>query len=723
MRFMKPLLADCTRFILIVIASGTLCLAMIYGQDVPVEDRVPDKVAEKPIVANMIERLRILRVNESKLGDKHPARKKIRVQIEELEKQLEERVAMEAPPPVRSPFRETNQPSKNTPAPSIDQPVLQSLDRTKDPSKVEKAIVKRLSRGVWEANVVVPKFTSTGNSILKPAFLNLKTATLDFVGAFPAFGLMWGIENDEKSGRTRIWQWHDHPDSSTQVLYWESAGRLSGLQFADDFEKSGSVYLLLSTQSRKKEDDLRALEVIRIELERFPPFAVLADSKVVLATGQYSSRHPVSLLSHHDGTLGVHVGDRGGIRPVAERCSVVDRGNGCWLIESSPRSTDSKAEMRSQGSGNVDLGQPIAWDRKTTINITQQDNHWIAHILGDSAVANRQTTVGVPFFNPVFGSILRSSRKTEGADVGVLGDEATGMIWSLPLTGEALGEPILRCRVSSRLKSIGVDSNGYPIVVLQDGLFRFGELLERDRISESDIPNLLSDTNWFETLPSQVSSTGFLEYSTAEPNFTDGLVSRQWIGMPGESSVDVSRTTCWRFPNRTIALKTIFKAHEWTEEGDRFPIETRALIKRDGQWHGLRYAWNQEGKDAFLVTEDESGLTSGDWKVGIDERRCGDRNTSNCNVCHCQSTNDNLLGFNAQSLDIELKGFVNDSQLDALLDGKVLAKPAPRMEGTTGGTSKPSWGILVEPYAGGEETTNSTDSTNEDQKKDSQGHR
>jgi hypothetical protein len=273
------------------------------------------------------------------------------------------------------------------------------------------------------------------------------------------------------------------------------------------------------------------------------------------------------------------------------------------------------------------------------------------------------------------------------------------------------------------LKSIGVDSNGYPIVVLQDGLFRFGELLERDRISESDIPNLLSDTNWFETLPSQVSSTGFLEYSTAEPNFTDGLVSRQWIGMPGESSVDVSRTTCWRFPNRTIALKTIFKAHEWTEEGDRFPIETRALIKRDGQWHGLRYAWNQEGKDAFLVTEDESGLTSGDWKVGIDERRCGDRNTSNCNVCHCQSTNDNLLGFNAQSLDIELKGFVNDSQLDALLDGKVLAKPAPRMEGTTGGTSKPSWGILVEPYAGGEETTNSTDSTNEDQKKDSQGHR
>ncbi|MBM3966537.1 MAG: hypothetical protein FJ308_15955, partial [Planctomycetes bacterium] len=657
------MLAECIRVILIAVAVECLLQVSTYGQEVPIEDRVPANVAENPVIANMIDRLRILRVNESKLGEKHPSRKKIRVQIEELEKQLAERVAMEAPPPVRSPFRESSQPEKSPSAPKA------------DPSKVEKSIVKRLSRGVWGANVVVPKFSSTGSATLKLAFPNLKTVPLDLVGAFPALGLMWGIENDEGSGMTRIWQWHDHPDSSTQVLYWESAGRLAGLQFADDFEKSGSVYLLLSTQSGDGIDDIRALEVIRLTLDRLPPFGVLADSKVVLATGQYSSRNPVCLLSHQDGTLGMFVGNHGAVRSVDERCFVVKRGNGYWLIDPSPRSTDSKSEMPSRGAGDVDLSCPIAWDRKTTIYVKQQENHWVASILHGKEDVSQKTNDSVLFFNPVFGSIVRSGRNSERAGSAVLGDEATGMIWSLPLTEKAVGEPTLRCRVSSRLKSIGIDSNGYPVVVLQDGLFRFEELLEKDRISESDIPRSLSDTNWFETLPSQANSPGFLEYAIAEPNFTDGLISRRWIGMPGESSVDVSRPTNWRFPNRTIALKTIFKAHEWTEEGDQLPIETRALVKRDGQWYGLRYLWNPEGKDASLVTEEQSGSPAADWKVVIDERRCGDRNTSNCNVCHCQSTNDYLLGFNTKSLDIELKGFVNKSQLEALLDGKVLAQP------------------------------------------------
>ena len=722
MQFMKPVPSLCTGIFAIVIVSGALCHATSYGQDVPVEDRVPASVAEIPIVTNMIERMRILRVNESKLGDKHPARKKIRMQIEELEKQLAERIAIEAPPPVRSPFRESSQSHSNPFRPKSDEAKSQLQGPPKDPSSSSKEPTSRLSRGVWEPNVVIPKFSTTGNATLKPAFPNLEIEALDLVGAFPALGLMWGIENDTVNDRTRVWQWHDHPDASKKALYWESAGRLTGFHFAIDFETSGYVYLLLEKKSIDHQVDEGNFEIIRVMVDKLPPFSFQDGSELVVASGQHKETDDPCLLQRSDGGLMAHHGKQGWMRSMNEQFTVVDYGSEYSLIKSSEKATDRKNAFNEQNRSEVELGFPIAWDQKNIIFIKREDNH-LALQLGDTNESEFQSkSSNVQLVMPVRGSIVQNSKSSNGLEANV-GDDATGMIWAIPIKDRGFGEQILRCRLSSRLKSIGVDSIGHPLVVSQDGMFRIQELPEKDRVIEPEIPAVLSDAHWFESLPSQVSASGFLQYSILEPVFTDGLTSRRWVGMPGDSSVDITRPSAWRFPNRTIVLKTIFKEYEWTEEGNQLPIETRALIKRDGQWFGLRYTWDREGRDASLVTEEQSDLQLGVWKVGIDTRRCGDRNTNNCNVCHGRSTNDYLFSFNAQALDVALKGFVNDSQLDSLLDGKVLATHAPRTEGTTGSTSKPSWGILVEPYSGGEETTNSTDSTNEDQKTDRQGHR
>ena len=712
MQFMKPVPSLCTGIFAIVIVSGALCHATSYGQDVPVEDRVPASVAEIPIVTNMIERMRILRVNESKLGDKHPARKKIRMQIEELEKQLAERIAIEAPPPVRSPFRKSSQPESNPLMPKSDDAQSQLQGPPKDPSSSSKEPTSRLSRGVWESNVVVPKFSTTGNATIKSAFPYLEIEALDLVGAFPALGLMWGIENDTVNDRTRVWQWHDHPDASKKSLYWESVGRLAGMHFAIDFETSGYVYLLLEKKSIEHQFDGGNFEIIRVTVDKLPPFGVQDGSEVIVANGQHKETHDPCLLQRSDGVLMAYHGKQGWMRSMNERFTVADFGGGCSLIASSERSKDRENAIKKESRSEVEWGFPIAWDQKNMVFMKREDDHLDLQ-LWDIESETLSKTSDVQLVMPVRGAIVGNSKIPRESEV-VFGDDATGMIWAIPIKDRGFRQQILRCRISSRLKSIGVDSIGRPLIVLQEGVFGIQELPEKDRIIELEIPAVLSEAHWFESVPSQVSAPGFLQYSILEPSFIDGLTSRRWIGMPGDSSVDITRPATWRFPNRTIVLKTIFKAHEWTEDGNQLPVETRALIKRDGQWFGLRYAWDPEGRDASLVTDEQSDLQSGAWKVGIDTRRCGDGNTNNCNVCHGRSTNDYLLSFNGQSLDIELKGFVNDSQLDAFLDGKVLAKQAPRTEGTSGSASKPSWGILVEPYSGGEETTNSTDNTNED---------
>lgn len=704
---MKPLLANCQRIILVVIASGTLNLAMINGQDVPVEDRVPAKVAEKPVIANLIERLRILRVNVSKLGDKHPAKKKLLVQIEELEKQLAERVAIEAPAPVRSPFKASER--KEIGESKINSTELGGAT-TPSESSVEAVsslpALQRLNRGVWGENVVVPRIQNGFDLRLQKTYTPLKFDRLQSVGLFPALGLMWGIENDIQSNSGRIWQWQDWNDTTKQSLFLESDDHILDFVFASDFEKTGIAYVLQSESVPSDADgenksSRRILKLYRRLLDRYPPFAVQDAGGELIAEADTDRDEAARLFRYGQGVIGFFVGADAKLTHAIDGVRSVEWGKGCWLLgmdrnslSAGPSANDVKILDASHRSCLV------GYDKDRIVFGVDEGSGWGLYdvLIGRSDAAER--VLGMPVAVPTRGVVFQGPVRSIAQQGLVFGDAATGSIWLAPLFGETRGQAIELCRTSREVLSIAMDSVGEPIVITGEGVFRLGRVDIKERSLDDVIPRFLSDTQWFEDPKKLIPAVGFLEYRINEKDLLDGVTSRQMIGLPGNGYVDIGSPGHWRFPDRTIAIRTVVKTQEWNEEGNQIPLETRVLVKRDGEWLGLRYAWNDTGDDAELVASQKDTVPSSIKNLSRKDLRCGTAGTENCNSCHSGSVSDYLLGFNRQAIDLPLTGFTQEDQIAALYDAKVLGRYTPRLDALMNPGSERSVGILVEGVGG-----------------------
>ena len=209
----------------------------------------------------------------------------------------------------------------------------------------------------------------------------------------------------------------------------------------------------------------------------------------------------------------------------------------------------------------------------------------------------------------------------------------------------------------------------------------------------SDNSSTFSTINSFTTLMSPVSTVfmpllsqmrifqGTLENLTVSPYafeydlntrlFTDYSHKKRIIALPAGTSMSKNGDGLPTFPDNTLIAKTFYyNLNEMDLSLGKKIIETRILLKVNGNWEFGDYIWNESQNEAFLDNEgsvvpvewiDEDGATKNiNYKVP---------STEDCIACHSSSGNKTPIGPKLRTLNFEVNGV---NQLQRLKDMQFL---------------------------------------------------
>ncbi|HUP12671.1 MAG TPA: hypothetical protein VM187_10675 [Niastella sp.] len=116
---------------------------------------------------------------------------------------------------------------------------------------------------------------------------------------------------------------------------------------------------------------------------------------------------------------------------------------------------------------------------------------------------------------------------------------------------------------------------------------------------------LISDYNIFAGDPAALKpGNGFQLYELATGLFTGDAEKQRLIKVPAGKAVVAVNDGLPQFPDSTMLVKTFYYFNDKREpsKGKRL-IETRLLVKNNGQWLGGTYVWNEAQTDAVLVSK------------------------------------------------------------------------------------------------------------------------
>jgi glucose/arabinose dehydrogenase len=171
--------------------------------------------------------------------------------------------------------------------------------------------------------------------------------------------------------------------------------------------------------------------------------------------------------------------------------------------------------------------------------------------------------------------------------------------------------------------------------------------------------------------PAQISQTGiFADSALSEPIaravrfeptlplWSSGSHKDRWLLLPEGGEVDNSDRAAWDFPVGTLFWKTFSYPGASPER-----IETRVIRRTESGYDYNVYAWNDDGRDAVLLTLEQSqrrGTTLEDGTVS----RHTIPSRFDCRSCH-ESQDTSIIGFDELRLNGPREG-QTESQLDAL---------------------------------------------------------
>jgi uncharacterized repeat protein (TIGR03806 family) len=181
---------------------------------------------------------------------------------------------------------------------------------------------------------------------------------------------------------------------------------------------------------------------------------------------------------------------------------------------------------------------------------------------------------------------------------------------------------------------------------------------------------LISDYKIFSGDPAAlIPGNGFQLYELATSLFTDDAEKQRLIKLPAGKKMVAINNGLPQFPDSTLLVKTCYYFIDKREpqKGKRL-IETRLLVKYNGQWLAGTYVWNEAQTDAVLVSRGSNMPVS--W---IDEkakrRTISYRIPSAKDCASCHNSNNLLMpvGIKIRNLNREVvRNNVSINQLQYL---------------------------------------------------------
>ncbi len=263
----------------------------------------------------------------------------------------------------------------------------------------------------------------------------------------------------------------------------------------------------------------------------------------------------------------------------------------------------------------------------------------------------------------------------------IYGDYSTGKIWGARQRNGKLEWHRELAETTLQIVCFRVDSHGRMLVVDHTGSIH--RLRPRPpATTPADFPRRLSDTGLFASAQDHRPAPGLIAYDVNAPGWADGAIAERFIGLPGEAKIAYAESRGWNFTNGTALVQTLWLGAEKSAAQARQRIETRVLLRQEGQWAAYSYRWNEAQTDALLVEQGGANLTvSVTQPDGTSGRQAWHiPSRAECLTCHSRAVN-YVLGLTEPQMNRPVRtAGVEENQRHVLLRLGVLTgaeKPAP----------------------------------------------
>lgn len=162
----------------------------------------------------------------------------------------------------------------------------------------------------------------------------------------------------------------------------------------------------------------------------------------------------------------------------------------------------------------------------------------------------------------------------------------------------------------------------------------------------------LSDYSFFTGDLNQLTpANNVIPYTVNAPLFTDYASKARFIYLPEGEHMGFQEKEVFDFPDSTVIIKNFFYTAEQTGTAQRI-IETRLLLKQEGEWSALPYIWNNAQTEAYL------DVTGGKRTVTLADKGTFEYvvpNFKQCKNCHDYNGKFSPIGPKAKQLNSNLQ--------------------------------------------------------------------
>lgn len=249
----------------------------------------------------------------------------------------------------------------------------------------------------------------------------------------------------------------------------------------------------------------------------------------------------------------------------------------------------------------------------------------------------------------------------------IYGDYGSGRIWGLRYDGTNLDGPYTLVSSSGlNISGFGQDASGEVYIL---DLFSGNVYVLRPVNSGGDFPTRLSDIPALLAAGSGADQTnqGIIPYEPSAKLWSDGTLKERFIALANLDRIGYRVSGGWDFPENSVVIKNfILPMDERDPINTAKRIETRLLFRKNNQWHGFSYEWNNDETDAQLLWSAKAktySIVDTDGQPVTINYLFPSR--SQCIQCHTNAAN-GILGPNTPQMNFNITypaSGVSDNQL------------------------------------------------------------
>ena len=427
--------------------------------------------------------------------------------------------------------------------------------------------------------------------------------------------------------------------SGQEVISWESNGHDGGDMAWGP--RDGLLYISAGDRSSpgdpnnlgQRVDDIHG-SILRIDVHAGHPYAVPPDNPFVGIENvrpeiwSYGLRNPWRMAFH----------------PERGELWVGDNGDENW-------------EMVHK----IEKGANAGWSAFEGSHVFRASNR-----LGGPTLVHSPAIVQQPHSemrSVIGGFFYRGNAMPELQGHYLYGCYFTKRLWAFSYVDGQVGRPE---QIADSLGGVVAITEGHdrePLITCHEG--QIYTLKARASIPDArPWPGRLSESGLFSNVAEHQLAAGVSDYLINAAAWSDGADSRRFIALGGgamKALGGLQLGKSWELPVGSAIGKTL------SHGGRR--IETQ-LLYFDGTWRGYTYRWNEDGRDAQLVSEGGEELDLGGQKWRFQSR-------AECMTCHTHRSNF-ALALTTRQLDCE--GAPGKGQIDRWLELGLLEDNKPLRE-------------------------------------------